>query len=56
MTPHLSQPTDDQPGDDVDALVEQHRDLFERVADAQLPFSPRARVALARLEDGGRDA
>jgi hypothetical protein len=55
MTPHLSQPTDAQPAEDVDALVAQHRDLLERVADADLPFSPRARAALARLE-GDRDA
>lgn len=58
MTTTLSDtPTDadELPSTDVAELVEEHRDTLERLADSELPFAPRARAALTRVDDGGCD-
>ncbi|GGM63882.1 hypothetical protein J2752_000501 [Halarchaeum rubridurum] len=48
---------DDAEPDDPDDVIEEHRELFERLANTDLRVSKYAQNALNRTEDGGgRDA
>ena len=55
--PSLNPDDTDVPSDlDVEDLVEENRELFERLADAGLPASEYFENALANVDSGGDDA
>ncbi|MFC7044336.1 hypothetical protein ACFQH6_20540 [Halobacteriaceae archaeon GCM10025711] len=41
---------------DVDVLIDEHRELFERLAESNLPVAEYFQNALTRFEEADRDA
>ena len=56
---HINSDSDDNKAADSKEealeLIREHRDLFQRLADSQLPISQDAKRGLAHLEEDGSD-
>ena len=53
--PSLNPDDTDVPSDDPEEIVEENRELFERLANADLPASEYFENALKQLDDAGGD-